>query len=114
MSDPTLVYSFLRHHLPEDSPEVQEWHELNERLAVLFTLTGWLANANYGIDFADMLAVENADAARRLQQENERLREAAELVCVTMEERGYGDMISFVELRAALAQTEDSKQREGW
>jgi cytosine/adenosine deaminase-related metal-dependent hydrolase len=39
-----------------------------------------------------------------LKTDNERLREAAELVCVTMEEHGYGDMISFVDLRAALAE----------
>ena len=37
---------------------------------------------------------------------------AAELVCVTMEERGYGDMISFVELRTAIAQAEEKERRD--
>ena len=34
--------------------------------------------------------------------ELERLRAAAELACVSMEERGYGDMPSIENLRAAL------------
>jgi hypothetical protein len=41
-----------------------------------------------------------------LQRDYEALWQAADLACVSMEERGYGDMPSFTHLRAVLASKE--------
>ena len=101
------IWDIQQKHLDENTDLQRENNRLADEAG---DLRSQLATANSGIDFADRLAVENADAARRLQGEVERLRGAAEAV-LEVEDNGYIGSDRHTDLwqllRAVLAQPEE-------